>query len=151
MGLFPLDATVVAASGSPNRLFEEAPYPVERYLDLTDANDKPYLDGRQFKVIFGYDPAQLPENFQYGTAQSCVEERWRQMGGRMATKSAGLTFAEYGLDMPYTRCMEEIPWLRRAWDLVFQYKMPVEGETRTERTTGLELWERFCFVGEYRH
>ena len=65
------------------------------------------------------------------------------MGRRMAAKSAGLTFAEYGLDMPYTRCLEEILWLRRAQDLVFQYTPPVEGEKRTARTNGLELWERF--------
>ena len=61
LGLFPIDATVMAASGSRNNVFEEAPYPVERFLDLTDANDKPYLDGRLFNVIFGYDPAQLPK------------------------------------------------------------------------------------------
>ena len=47
--------------------------------------------------------------------------------------------------------MEEIRWLRRARDLVFQYKEPVEGDIRTESTTGLERWERFCFFGEYRH
>ena len=83
----------MAASGSRNRVFKEAPYPVERYFDLTDANEKPYHDGRRFNVIFGYDPAQLPAKFQYGTAQSCFDELWRHMGGRMAAKSAGLTIA----------------------------------------------------------
>ena len=56
-----------------NSVFEEAPYTGERYFDLTDANDKPFLDGRRFNVIFGYDPTQLPANFQYGTAKSCFD------------------------------------------------------------------------------
>ena len=86
-----------------NRVYEEILYHVGRYFDLTDANDKPYLDGRRFNIIFGYDPAQLPAKLQYGTAQSCFDERWRHMGGFMAAKSAGLTFAECGLDIPDTR------------------------------------------------
>ena len=53
----------MAAYGSRNRVFEEASYQFESYLDLTDANDKPYLHGRRFNVIFGYDPAQLSANF----------------------------------------------------------------------------------------
>ena len=65
------------------------------------------------------------------------------MGGRMASKSAGMMFAAYGLDMPYTGCLEEIPRLPRARDVVFQYTVPVEGENRTAITTGMELWERF--------
>ena len=54
----------MAASGSRNHVFEEVLYPFERYFDLTDANDKSYLDGRRFNVIFGYEIAQLPANFQ---------------------------------------------------------------------------------------
>ena len=77
------------ASGSRNRVFEEAPYPVQRYFDLTDANDKPYLDRRRFNVIFGYDLAQLPAKFQYGTIQSCFDELWGHMGGRIAENRLG--------------------------------------------------------------
>ena len=149
------------------RVFEEAPYPVQRYIDLkhderlrpnlfrsnNDGDDDAvtqvqYLDAARFEVIQQYDSANLPREFNYASAAGCFDERFQHVGGRMGAKSSNLILCRFTMDMPQVRAREEIMYVRRLRSVLWPFLVD---DPERRRTTRLDLFERLVFPGEYRH
>ena len=73
-----------------------------------------------------YDPQDLPpsDKFDYRAAVAIWDMRWRHQGGRMAAKSACLFDTSLGVDQPYVRNREEVPYARRGRGVIWPFLKP---------------------------
>ena len=110
----------MASSSGRGRIFEAAPYSVEKYLALRCPNGHQYFDAKRYQRLKEYDPKDLA-NVNVVSPQGGFDTRWRHMGGRMAAKSACLIDSSLSYEMPYVRCREEVPWARRLRTIVWLF------------------------------
>ena len=93
-----------------DRLYEAAPYALDKYIALTDAVGGIYTDARRLQAIRQYEPQYMHPDFTYRTATWVWDEIWKHQGGRMAGTSACLIDASVPYDSPYVRNLEEVPF-----------------------------------------
>ena len=128
---------------SHGRRYEFAPYEVTEYIDLRRVGQQ-YLDARRFLAVRGHEGEPPRQEFRPETVASCWHKRFRHMGGRMAGGDAALTTVAVGLDMPYIRCVEEVPYIP---GLCFAVRRAQENDRTEGPTDSIKQHEALLFPG----